>query len=251
MNTATIADEAHKLSQERSLRERAEASERESRRELALAHAVLQEAHHRIKNTLQIAASVLSVHARETSSEEVRLALRESHGRLQLLAKAHELLYASADDMKSVLMPSLLNAVSDALRQSFAEMSARVKLQVTAEPLTLPVHEAIAVALLANEVVTNAYKHAFPNDSCGEITIDLRRTSENALSLRMVDNGVGLRSNPAGGGIGLKLVRNMAAQLQGVLTVSTADYAAGTAITFTTRPAIQSHTKAHLRATRR
>jgi two-component sensor histidine kinase len=110
-------------------------------------------------------------------------------------------------------------------------MSARVKLQVAAEPLRLPVDEAIAVALLANEVVTNAYKHAFPNDSHGEITVTLGLTSDNTLTLRITDDGIGLRPDSRGGGIGLKLVRTFAEQLGGVLTVSATADAPGTVIT--------------------
>lgn len=222
---------AQDLYWERSLREHAEKSESEIRRALALKETAIQEAHHRVKNTLQIAASVLSSHARATASEQVRLALHESHGRLQLLAKAHELLYASVSSTQSILMPPLLETLSDALRQSFTEMSARVKLQVAAEPLRLPVDEAIAVALLANEVVTNAYKHAFPNDSHGEITVTLGLTSDNTLTLRITDDGIGLRTSSPGGGIGLKLVRTFAEQLGGVLTVSATADAPGTVIT--------------------
>lgn len=228
---------AYDLYRERSLREHAEASESEIRRALALKETAIQEAHHRVKNTLQIAASILSSHARATASEQVRVALHESHGRLQLLAKAHELLYTSVSSTQSILLPPLLETLSDALRQSFTGTSTRVKLRITAEPVRLPVDEAIAVALLASEVVTNAYKHAFPNDARGEIALTLGLASDNTLTLRITDDGIGLRPNSTGGGIGLKLVRTFAAQLGGVLTISTAADARGTAITLTMRPA--------------
>lgn len=177
---------------ERRLRENAEESASAVRRTLALRETAIQEAHHRVKNTLQIAASLLSSHARATASEQVRLALHDSHGRLQLLAKVHELLYTSVGSTQSILMPPLLSALSDALRQSFAEMSARVKLQITAEPLRLPVDEAIAVALLANEVVTNAYKHAFPNDSRCDHALPLFDLGADAATA-----GEGRRHRPA------------------------------------------------------
>lgn len=218
---------------ERHLREDAEESESEVRRALALKETAIQEAHHRVKNTLQIAASLLSSHARATASEQVRLALRESHGRLQLLAKAHELLYTSVSGSQAILISPLLTALSDALRQSFTEMSARVKLQVTAEPLRLPLEEAIALALLANEMVTNAYKHAFPSDSRGVIALSLSSTSNETLMLQVKDDGIGLRTDPSGGGIGLKLVRTLAAQLRGVLTVTTPADVPGTVFTLT------------------
>jgi two-component sensor histidine kinase len=231
---------AYDLHRERSLREHAEECEREIRRALALKETALQEAHHRVKNTLQIAASILSSHARATASEPVRLALHESHGRLLLLAKAHELLYTSVDSTQSILMSPLLDTLSDALRQSFTEMSARVRLQITVDSLRLPVDEAIAVALLANEVVTNAYKHAFPDGSRGKITVTLCLTPDNTPTLRITDDGIGLRTSSTSDGIGLKLVRTFAAQLGGVLTVSTVADAPGTTVTLTMRPASKS-----------
>jgi two-component sensor histidine kinase len=100
--------------------------------------------------------------ARATSSEEVRSSLQASNGRLCLLAKVHEPLYASASSTQEVLLPTLFQALGDALRQSFAEMSDRVRLQVTCDPVELPAEQAIPLTLLANELITNAYKHAFP-----------------------------------------------------------------------------------------
>lgn len=223
--------------QERSLRAHAEESENEMRRERSVSHNAIREAHHRVKNTLQIAASVLSLHARAAASEQVRSALRDSYGRLQLLAKVHELLYScgSGTGTESVLMPSLLGALGDALRQSFAEVSARVRLHLTVESLTLPVDEAIALALLTNEVVTNAYKHAFPNEACGEIAVALARTSDDALTLQVTDDGAGMCASTSGG-IGLQLVRTFAAQLGGVLSIAAGADGAGTMITVTRRP---------------
>lgn len=224
---------AHDVSRERSLREHAEESEREIRRELALKETAIMEAHHRVKNTLQIAAGVLSLHARATDSEQVRLALQRSHERLQLLAKVHELLYMSASSSEPILMPSLLDALGNAVRQSFLEMSTRVKLRIAVDSLRLPVEEAIAVAFLANEVVTNAYKHAFPNDCCGQVTVTLRVTPDDTLTLRITDDGIGRRASTTSSGIGLKLVRTFAAQLGGVLVIADPSNATGTAVTLT------------------
>lgn len=226
---------AHDLAEERRQREQAEASESGARQALVFKDAVIHEAHHRVKNTLQIAASLLSVHARATLSPDVRLALQQSFERLHLLAKVHELLYANADSTQEIVMPTLLQAIGDALRQSFAEMSGRVRLQVTSDQIALSADDAIPMALLANEVMTNAYKHAFPNDSSGEITVNLRRAPENALVLQITDTGVGRRSGngESGRGLGLSLIRTFAAQLRGTLAVAQLADTGGTAVTLT------------------
>jgi two-component sensor histidine kinase len=224
---------AHGLAEERSLREQAEASEKGIRRTLMFKDALIHEAHHRTKNTLQIAASLLSVHARAALSADVRLALQESHERLGLLAKVHELLHASAGSTQEIIMPALLQAMADGLRQAFAQMSDRVRLHVTCDAIALSPDDAIPMALLANEVITNAYKHAFPDGASGEISISLRCAPGNAAILQITDNGIGGQRGSDQGGLGLKLIRTFAAQLQGTLAIAEPVAAAGTTVTLT------------------
>ena len=232
---------AHDLAEERGLREHAEASENESRRSLAFKDAMLHEVNHRTKNTLQAAGSLLALQASATSSAEVRMALLDSYARLQLLAKVHELLSTKTDGAQTVLMPGLLETLANGLRQSFAKTSAHVSLQLTSEPIALPVDQAIPLALLANELVTNAYKHAFPNGSSpGEITVSLRHTPENGLTLRVADTGTGLYLTGSEIGMGLKLIRSLAAQLRGTLAFATPPEGVGTAITLTICPLAQA-----------
>ena len=193
----------------------------------------IREVHHRVKNTIQIAASLLSLHARATPSEQVRCSLQTSYARLRLLAKVHELLYASAASTQEVPLPPLLQALGDALQQSFAEMSDRVRLRITSDPVELPADEAIPLALLANELITNAYKHAFPQGCVGEIVMDLTWTAEQVLVLHVADNGVGMRPDSVEGGLGLQLIRTFAAQLRGTLAFAESVDATGTAVTLT------------------
>jgi two-component sensor histidine kinase len=219
------------LAAERSLRERSEASEIEIRQALVFKETVMHEVNHRVKNTLQLAASLLSLHGRATASAEVRSALGESRARLHLLAKVHEMLYAAADSPQEILMPPLLQAVGDALRQSFAEVSSRVTLRVTSDEIVLSPDDAIPIALLANEVMTNAYKHAFPEGTSGMIAINLSCAPENTIVLRIMDNGIGMPAAGRGGGLGLKLIRSFAAQLQASLAFDRPPDTAGTVMT--------------------
>lgn len=220
----------HEIRFERSLRERAEESEREMLRTLELKEIVVQEAHHRVKNTLQIASSVLSLRARASASEEVRMALSESLERLQILAKVHELLCSDGDSSQTILMPQLLDAMGASIRQSFPCESARVTLLIATDPVRLPPDEAIALALLANEAVTNAYKHAFPQGSGGRIAVTLCGSAGSELTLQIADDGVGIPENPASAGMGLKIIRNFATQLGGALTISPPKDGLGTTI---------------------
>ena len=224
---------AHALAEERSRREQVEAPERGVGQALVFKDTVIRELHQRVRNTIQIAASLLSLHARATPSAQVRSTLQESYGRLRLLAKVHELLYASADGAQEILLPTLLRAMGDALRQSFAEISGRVSLRVTSDQIVLSPDDAIPMALLANEVMTNAYKHAFPGSSSGEIAVSVSSAPENAVILHITDNGIGMRSSSAESCLGLKLIRAFAAQLHGTLAFGRPVEAAGTAVTLT------------------
>lgn len=221
------------LAEERRHRERSEAAESGARQALEFKDVVIREVHHRVKNTIQMAASLLSLHARATPSEQVRCSLQASYGRLRLLAKVQELLSPSAGSTQEVLLPTLFQALGDAQRQSFAEMSDRVRLRITSDPLELSPDEAIPLALLANELITNAYKHAFPQGSVGEIVLSLSRAAEPGLVLHVSDNGVGMRPNGVETGLGLQLVRAFAAQLHGTLAFAESIDGTGTAVTLT------------------
>ena len=235
-----LLEQARDLAEERKLRERAEACESESRRALVFKSAMLNEVNHRTKNTLQTAGSLLVLQARATSSAQARTALLDGYARLQLLAKVHELLSTEPNGAQTVLMAGLLPTLADGLRQSFAKTSAQVSLQLTCDPIALPVDQAIPLALLANELVTNAYKHAFPTDSSGEITVSLQQTPGNELTLRVADTGIGVHLTGSESGMGLKLIRTLAEQLRGTLTFATPAEGAGTAVTLTIHPLAQA-----------
>lgn len=216
------------LSQERRRHERIESASREA---LVFKDAMLQEVNHRTKNTLQAAASLLYLHERATSSAQVREALHDSRQRLQVLAHAHELLYSNPDNTQTILMPSLLQSLGDALRQSFGNASALVRLEFACDAIVLPPETAIPMALFANEVVTNAYKHAFPKDRTGTITVHLRCMPENTLVLRIADTGIGLHASGDESGMGLKLIRILATQLHGELNFADQADTGGTVVT--------------------
>lgn len=216
--------------EERALFEQAEI---ENRQALRFKDALIDEAHHRTKNTLQIASNLLTMQARASSVAQVRDALLDNAARLHILAKVHELLHTNANSAQSVFMPQLLRSLGSALEQSFGRTHPHVALQIECDQMELPAQDAVALVLLANEAVTNAYKHAFASESAGLITVAFQRTHDNALSLRIEDTGSGFASPNSAEGTGLKLIRTFAAQLRGTLDVGGRDIGMGTRITLT------------------
>jgi two-component sensor histidine kinase len=204
-----------------------------ARRDLIFKDAMIEEVNHRTKNTLLAASGLLSLQARVASSAEVNRALLDSRDRLQLLADVHAMLCTARDKSQTVLMPQLLRTLCDALRRSFGSSCHGVSLELTSDPISLPVDDAIAIALLTNETITNAYKHAFVNAGAGGITVRLHRTPEHALVLRIANSGVGADLAHAEGGMGLKLIRSLAAQLRGTLELEGRAGSTGTQVILT------------------
>lgn len=180
----------------------------------------VREAHHRVKNTLQIISSLLKLQAKSANETETMTALREASSRLEVLMHAHEYLYRAGIASQDISVGSLLRVVAEALRTSFAEVSSRVQLKLSTADIYLPPTDAAALAIIANEILTNAYKHAFPNDAAGTIEVGLQRDSNSALILRIADTGKGADIHAASGTFGMRLVRNLALQLGATLRFS-------------------------------
>lgn len=221
---------AYDLYKERALFEQAEI---ENQQALRFKDALIDEVNHRTKNTLQVASNLLAMQARASSSMQVRDALLDNAARLRVLATVHELLYTSAHSTQNVPLPPLLQSLGSALVQSFGRTHPHVTLEIQCDQMELPAQDAVALALLANEAITNAYKHAFADESAGMITAALHRTHENVLSLRIEDTGSGFASANDSAGMGLTLIRSFATQLRGALVVRPGDLGSGTLITLT------------------
>jgi two-component sensor histidine kinase len=211
---------AHDLTHEQTRRQQAETAEHEARRALKLKQSMIDEVNHRTKNTLQMIAALLSLQARNAASAEVRRALLDSRDRLQLLATVHAMVSAAHEDGQVIHMPQLLQTLCEALRRSFGSIRQGVSLELTTDAISLPIDDAVAIALLSNETVTNAYKHAFAEGSAGTITVQLHRTPDQVLILRIADSGVGADLAGTEGGMGLKLMRTLAVQLRGTLEIA-------------------------------
>jgi two-component system, sensor histidine kinase PdtaS len=180
-----------------------EAKELAARHELAL-----REGDHRIKNSLQIVASLMGLQERRESSPTARAALHAAAARIQAVACMHDALQlnGSADAVN-------LGALIETMCASLHEMAgdpARVKVIVNAEQFDAPIALAQPVMLAVNELVVNALRHAFPQGCEGTVRVDLR-CMDGELRVVVADDGAGLPANyDNAAGFGTKLVRMMA-----------------------------------------
>lgn len=176
---------------------------------------LLRELHHRVKNNMQMLAGMLAAAQRETASEEARTILGDASRRLAAVGAVQQMLYAS-DSLASVRMDDLLETLVSAILQA---SGATARLRVEASPAELANDLAVPVALILNELLANALKHARPDEGEQDIRIGLT-ASEAGYVLSVEDDGPGFDlAETRKRASGLGLVRGMVRQLGGSLAV--------------------------------
>ncbi|WP_165357590.1 sensor histidine kinase [Sphingosinicella sp. CPCC 101087] len=180
---------------------------------------LVQEVHHRVKNTIQMTSALLHLQQRTVSSTEARAALKEAQTRLLVLAKVYEALLTPAENghSRDVDVVSLVETLMTALCDSVSP-AGRISLVAECDPLSLSASEAVPIGLIVNEAVTNSLKHGFPDGRSGEIKVELLHLG-NSCTLRISDNGCGFEKPARQGSLGMRLIQSLARQLGGVLEI--------------------------------
>jgi two-component sensor histidine kinase len=190
----------------------AQAKDLAARHELAL-----REGDHRIKNSLQIVASLMRVQERRETNPVAQHALRAATARILAVASIHDALQLTGggDDVN---VGALVETMCGAL-QSMAGDPEAVQVIVVAEFIHAPIALAQPMVLAVNELVVNALRHAFPNGRGGAVSVNIARDG-GELRVVVADDGVGLPPGYQDGlGFGMKLVQMMVAKVGGVLLV--------------------------------
>jgi PAS domain S-box-containing protein len=195
--------------------------EQKLRDALAEKEVLLKEIHHRVKNNLQVISSLLNFQSRQVRDPAALAAFRESQDRVRTMALFHEKLY-QAKDLAHVELADYLRQMASMLRQTHGLGAARVALDVRAEGVSVGVDTAMPCGLIANELVTNALKYAFPGGRPGHIAIEVTPRAQGGFVLAVADDGVGLApdldilKSPS---LGLQLVVAMVEQMNAELRV--------------------------------
>lgn len=190
------------------------------REELESKELLIREVNHRVKNTLQLAISLLQLQARHlpAGNQQIRAAIDEICARLHVLSRVHELLYRQAHLGEDIDFGVLLRELTEKVAASFVQKGQDIGLIVEAIHLRFNPDEAIPCALIALEAVTNAYKHAFPDGRAGVIRVQLKARANQAL-LRIADNGIGIGRTTTKAGYGTHLIQSLAAQAGGTCRI--------------------------------
>jgi len=209
-----IQDVTERKRREKELRDLAEA------REL-----LVREADHRIKNSLQLVSSLLTMQLRGINDPTAVEALRGAVTRVGAIAANHLALQGSADLTTIDLAVSLRE-----LCAHFLALHPKVAIVCRpAEALMLDADRAIPLGLAVSEVLTNALRHAFPDRDAGTVVVEAF-TERAQLTVRVSDDGVGMQPTIRGTGLGSRIISSLAAQLSATIDVESTPHA-GTVVT--------------------
>jgi two-component sensor histidine kinase/CheY-like chemotaxis protein len=231
-----IEDQNRKLESEKSNLLEALKQERDALKvSLGEKEALLKEVHHRVKNNLQIIASLLRLETGRNPDEAAKQVLKDMLGRIQSMALLHDTIYRSSS-YAAVDLGGYLGRLAEQLLRTLRAQGGNVRFKADVVPLRVGIDQAIPCGLLVHELLSNCIKHAFPNNSGGTIGLELRRLEDDSACLRVWDNGVGLPadfSKRSGQSLGLQLASDLARQLRGQFHAEeSADRGASFAITF-------------------
>lgn len=176
---------------------------------------LLREIHHRVKNNLSIISGLIELQLDGTDDEGARRVLKDSQSRIYSMAMIHEKLYET-ESLSDIKLDSYLRELVEAIHGTFTEYQDSVALEFDMEPASLNIDKIVPCGLLINELVVNAFKHAFSEDEQGILKIELEHM-DGIVELRVVDNGPGLPEDFSlsnTDSLGGMLIRTFAAQLE-------------------------------------
>jgi len=198
-------------------RKRAEGMLKTSLKEKEL---LLREIHHRVKNSLQLISSLLTLQASEIDDEKILARYKESENRIHTIALIHESLYQSTN-ISNINFRDYVEVLVEDIMNSFGVSTNKVKTILKLGDYNLGIETAIPLGLIINELVSNSLKHAFKGYDKGEIKIILEKNDE-TYTLTIKDNGIGLPEGFKFGetsSLGILLINSLVNQLEGELDV--------------------------------
>ncbi len=193
-------------------RQRAEETMLQSLKEKEL---LLAEVHHRVKNNLAVITGLLELQSYSTENANAQRVLKDSQLRVHSIALVHEKLYKN-ENLSDIDVQPYVKELIQGLQKSFKTIDVQVTFEYEIDPIKLIITQAIPCGLLINEIVTNAYKHAFEGRDSGTIKIGFTKEKE-VLTLSVKDDGVGINNmdyTRKGTSLGMKLIRTISKQLK-------------------------------------
>lgn len=172
---------------------------------------LLGEIHHRVKNNLQIISSLLDMMSTRTKSKETLESFTEARNKINTIALIHNQLYRS-DSFDKIDIVKHIQELINHLSSVYSSRKIKIKYFMNESDIYIPITQAVPCALALNEIITNAFKHAFKEGEEGTIEVSIIEPQDSAISIKIKDDGVGMPEDiqiDTIDTIGLKLVGNL------------------------------------------
>ena len=188
--------------------------ERELKESLKEKETLLQEIHHRVKNNLAVVSGMMDLQTFSTENKEVKRLLTDSKNRIKTMALIHEKLYQSS----SLSQIDFGSYVEDLIQnvKGVTATNNKINVDLVYDYFSLNINQAVPCALIINEVVANAFEHAFVKRESGLVKVTLRNIDDNIV-VNVQDNGRGLPSDfeyRKSKSIGITIVETLIQQLE-------------------------------------
>ncbi|MDH4162270.1 MAG: PAS domain S-box protein [Nitrospirota bacterium] len=178
---------------------------------------LLREVYHRVKNNLQVVASMLYLQSGTLEDPEALRTFLESRDRVMAMSLVHEQLYRS-ENFAQIDFSGYLRRLVVSLSQTHETACRSVEMIVTTGDLPhLSIDQAVPCGLIVNELVQNAMKHAFPSGRRGKVVVEAAGRTDGLIEFSVSDDGAGFSALPTDRSLGMQLVQSLVRQLGGVL----------------------------------
>lgn len=180
---------------------------------------LLKELHHRVKNNLQILSSLLSLQSQQLTDDTAIKAVKSSESRINAMALIHRKLY-TVDQNRTVDIKEYITELIQYLVYSYGYHEKNFKLDLQIKEISIDVDKAIPLGLILNELISNAFKHAYENQPNPSLMINLAYPG-NELNICIQDNGAGMPTvdEKQRKTFGMKIVTTLIKELKGSLNV--------------------------------
>ena len=197
-------------------------AEEQIKKDLKIKTALIQEIYHRTRNNMAVISAMLAMESGRSENDQVKSTFREIDNKIRAMSMVHQKLY-EAKDLSSINMEDYIKDLVELIMQSYGVFSERATLNFDLHAVKVSIDSAVPFGLIINELISNIFKHAFPEDRKGEISIRLFKEEDETINLELMDNGIGFSQNfdpRKDGSMGLALVFSIAEeQLKGEISV--------------------------------
>ncbi len=183
---------------------------------------LLKEVHHRVKNNLQIITSLINLQLADISNGIIQETLESLQSRIQSMSLVHEMLY-STDSLTQIDFHEYLNQIIATISATFNNIKNPVQVTLTGDVLYLDIERSTTCGLIINEIIINAFKHAFVGQDNCKIDITLNKDNSELISIIVRDNGIGVSSlskTDNTQGMGSLLIDALTDQIGGKILIS-------------------------------